>query len=190
MYDGPVGLGHAQVGADAFLRPQNARAGLEISRLVVGDVELREPLPDLSRIENFVADPVLLRRRDGVCKKLFDVRDRRLLGAGNDQPAAGREERRSLFALELAPQLVRAHRQWRVLRTLADCQARDARVAVARTQHMRRREAVDAKNAPAKPGEMIDRRAAHRAKPEHDGVESCHADLCRARRRASLARSR
>jgi hypothetical protein len=26
---------------------------------------------------------------------------------------------------------------------------------------------------------MIDRRAAHRAKPEHDGVESCHVDFWR-----------
>jgi hypothetical protein len=45
---------------------------------------------------------------------------------------------------------------------------------------MRRREAVDAKDAFAAPGEMIDRRTAHRTKPEHDGVESCHVDLCRA----------
>jgi hypothetical protein len=68
MYDRPVGLGHAQVGADTFLRPQKPGAGLEISRLVVGDTKLREPLPDLSCIENFVGDPVLLRYRDGICK--------------------------------------------------------------------------------------------------------------------------
>src|ERR1700694_866738 len=107
MYDGPMGLGHAQVGEDTFLRPQKPGAGLEISRLVVGDTKLREPLPDLSCIENFVGDPVLLRRRDGVCKKPFDVRNRRLRGAGEDQSTAGREERRSRLALELAPQLVR-----------------------------------------------------------------------------------
>src|ERR1700694_3321919 len=107
MYDGPMGLGHAQVGTDTFLRPQKPGAGLEISRLVGGDAKLGEPLPDLSRIENFVGDSVLLRRRDGVCKKPFDVRARRLRGAGDDQPTTGREERRSRFALELAPQLVR-----------------------------------------------------------------------------------
>ena len=109
---------------------------------------------------------------------MLHMRVRRRATAGNDESAVGREQTLAGFRFQCAPQLVRSLHQRRVVFALADREARDARVAVARAEGVRWREAIQAENARALLRQVIDRRAAHRAESQHDGIvgyRSAHA---------------
>ena len=73
--------------------------------------------------------------------------------------------------------IVAAHGKGRVMRALANGQARDPRVAMGRAVHMGWRELVEAENARAPLGQLIARRAPHRAKAKDDDVVSVHVGL-------------
>ncbi len=163
-----------EVRADARLGSQKARLRFEISPLVVGNVERRKAPPDLAGVENFVRNSVGLRSRERVGEEIGDMHDRRPRAARDEQPAVRSEQRCTGFALEVAPQRMRANGERCVVGAFADRETRYARVAVRRAESMRGRVAIDAEGAVAALAEVMERRAAHRAQTENDRAVGLH----------------
>ena len=115
---------------NAFFGSQEAGVALEVADLIISDVEGRESAPDLWCIQNFVVDAKLFRCRERIGKEVVDVRDRCLRGAGDDQQAVYRQQRRVGPLLEVAPDLVRSECERRVLCAFADGEPRHAGIAV------------------------------------------------------------
>src|SRR6188508_1575685 len=86
------------------------------------------------------------------------------------QKAVLQEQRLARLRLELAPDLVGAACELRVLGTFAAGEARDARLAMAGAEAVRRSKPVDAEHALPRFGELIERGRAHRAEADHDRV--------------------
>ena len=104
-------LRHLQIRAHAGLRPQKACAGLEVRALVVANAERRKARAYRRSVEHFVRDAEALGGGDRVGEESGHVRERRRAAARQHEEPAGVEQRRAGLALELAPDLVRAHRQ-------------------------------------------------------------------------------
>src|SRR5438874_8392470 len=140
---GATALRRFEMRTDTRLRAQESRFRLEVAVLVVGDVEGGKAPPDRGSIENLVNDSMLARGSERIREEVGHMQNGRPRGARNEQPAGGREQRRPCFALELAPQRMRAQRERRVMDAFADRKPRDSGIAMRRAARMRRRKAVD-----------------------------------------------
>jgi len=107
----------------------------------------------------------------GAEKVRIFVRARARSRTGNDQQAVLHQQSLAGFVLQFAPDFMRPVRERRVLNPFAAGQPRDARVAVARAEYMRRRITIDAENFLAAFGELIERGRAHRAEADNHAVE-------------------
>ena len=73
---GTVALRRVEMRADAGLGPQKSGLRLEVSVLVVGDVEDGKAPPDRAGVEHFVGDAVFARRRQRVGEETGYVQHR------------------------------------------------------------------------------------------------------------------
>src|SRR5450631_11954 len=163
-------LRERELGAHARLGIKVPRAGLVVSDLVVSHVALREVLAQLARIEPLVLDIETARRGERVVEEVLDVRGCPPRAARDDEAAGDDEELRARLRLDVAPDLVRAAHDRRVVLALADRDARDAGVAVRRAKRVGRREAVDAEHLRAALGRLVGARRADRSQSHDDEV--------------------
>src|SRR5215475_8684489 len=91
-------------------------------------------------------------------------------GRSEDQAAIADEQAATARGFDLFPDLVGAQNQRHKFAALADGLAGNARVAVRRALIVRRDKAIDADGASAKPGRLIEGRAAHGSEADDQNV--------------------
>src|SRR5450759_819650 len=153
----------------ARLRVEVAGPWVEHSDEVRREPECGEPLVNLRRSQNFVRKVVLARasQRAG---------DDHSVARADHEPARDLHQRCSARRLQLAPQFVRSLDQRHVQRMLEVGLANNATVPVRRAELVCLRELLESQNAEATACEMKQRRAAHRAQSDDNGVVATRLD--------------
>jgi hypothetical protein len=158
-----VGTGQLELRGDRRLRPDVAGAGLEVGLGRGVGREHRKAGGDLARAEVLVGDPVEAR-------DLARAREERVAGATEDQGPGAAQQGGAAVALDQRPQLVRAPDQRHELRTLADREPGDPRLAVSRAVGVGRLVAIDPDHRRSAQREPMAGGAPHRPQADHDHV--------------------
>ena len=153
--------------SDRGLDRDEATVGLEYADMVRRDFERRKAPHGFGRVHDLVQQPVQPAGRERA-RHHFAVRRADLGDAGDV------EELRSRRGLKLAPQRIGPAQQRHIGRMLEIAEPDDAALAVRRALVVPRHKAFDADNADAAARELMQRRASHRAEPDHDHVELRH----------------
>ena len=172
---GPQRLGKCQLLTHACFGSNKTRRRLEECALVQSHIEDRKPRPCGFGVEQHVRHVVLVRRFLRTRQKSrAAVKDGVVVDGRDVERATLCQEAHARLRFELAPDFVRPNCKRRVLRTFANREPRDARVAMCRAKCVRRIETIDAQHTRLFLGQLIRGRCARCAQPDHDHVVVRH----------------
>lgn len=88
----------------------------------------------------------------------------------DDEAASDSQQVCACLLFNVSPDFIRAQHQRCILCAFPDCLTCHARIAVRRTQCMRRRELVDPQHTHTAPGQLVQRSTPHGTQAEDDGI--------------------
>ena len=165
--------GQRELGLDAGLGTHEAAHRIVVALVAVPGGEGGKALPQLRCVELLVRDVPGLGGLDRRLQEIVrTVRFPVFAGRADHQHAIAGEQGFARLGFEFLPDLVRAPDEGRVMCTLGTGDPRDAALAMARSQPVRRRVLVDPQHPGAALRQLIGGGRPHRAQPEDDDVVS------------------
>ena len=168
LFDEHLGAGRTgelEVSGDAAFRIENTRSRLVKRAHLVRYGESRKAPSDVGGGELFVLEPVFACAAE--C-----TRDEHTVLLADHQSARLMKESLGGAALEIGPELIGPLNEWHVMRMLVVRLANDSRQAVGGSQGVRRRKAIEARDANAALRQMVQRSTSHRSEADDHDVGS------------------